>query len=404
MKAIKKIVAIIAVTALSMSICAFSASAEEISQEQILENQSSCLESYENLLDSFSTDNQIDYPDDFGGIYFEQETGTTTICLTDTKNAELYESYFDDELIQYEIVKYSYDELTELYNFISDNMIEYNVFETSVSEKTNCVNVGLKSEDDKEILIDFLEEHDYDSEMIEFNTEYIPVTAEVNTDTMINLPQPVFASSTVNYAYAGSEIQVHIPNANYYYSGTIGANAYNVNTNQYGVITAAHVIASNTSGIRNNEGVMMNNASGIVSQFGGTLDAAFVPFNSSNSFMCSSAIRNGNEVSQIYKRQYLTSPTMVGCQIVKYGISTGKQYGTITNLISSVTYGDTTINDVIQYEMSRAGGDSGAPVGLVSSDGVYLLGIHSGGSGNRCYAIKCVNIENGLNIEFVTVQ
>ncbi|MGN0583082.1 MAG: hypothetical protein ACI4KB_10320 [Oscillospiraceae bacterium] len=60
---------------------------------------------------------------------------------------------------------------------------------------------------------------------------------------------------------------------------------------------------------------------------------------------------------------------------------------------------------MIKYDMNRAGGDSGAPMGIEYSngDGLYFMGIHSGGSGTSCYATKYRNIVDNLGVVITEV-
>ena len=94
MKTTKKILS--GVLALSLSISspfivhAKSAARENVKTDSV---QDRCLGDYEDLLLSFYSEKEIDYPDEYGGIYFNSATGVTTVCLTDLNDSKEYKKF-----------------------------------------------------------------------------------------------------------------------------------------------------------------------------------------------------------------------------------------------------------------------------------------------------------------------
>lgn len=395
-KSIKKFFTIVASISLLSSALSFNSSAEILDDrhDMIMERQETCQKEYEKLLLSFVDNNILDYPDEYGGIYFDNGTGITTLCLTDINKSIEYSSYFNDSILKFKKVEYSLDELNETYQFISKNMKENNITTVSVSEKNNNIEISVPKDSDKSNVLDYINSNGFSTESIIFIENSAPEEYEIDS-----------LSTNVNFAYSGSEMYAATSGATYV--GTVGTNAYNPNTNQYGIITAGHMAnISGTYSFKNSSSVVFNNNSGVNCIFGGVCDIAFIPFNSSNSFMSTSTLKNGNNTTCIYDTQPIVSPYMVGFEVVKYGTTTGKQTGVLTNLSSSITYSDgTNISDMIKYDMNRAGGDSGAPMGIEYSngDGLYFMGIHSGGSGTSCYATKYRNIVDNLGVVITEV-
>lgn len=396
-KAISAVMAI-TVTISSMTLTASANVVNNTKQSLLKFKQERSLDGFSDMLSSFEKDGEIIYPNEYGGIYFDREIGKTIICLTDLEYKTDYTDYFSKSLVDCKLVEYNLDELNEVYYFISDNMSEKNVTTVAVSEKNNELEVSVENDSDKDTLEDFLELNGYDTDMITFIDNSDPIELDIApvNDNSYNTN----SNSTVNYAYAGSKL---ILNNNSGFYGTVGANAYNPTTNQYGIITAGHVARANgVNSFSNSSNIMLNNNTGVISLFSGNCDAAFIPFNSTNTFMNTSILKNGSISSCIYNKQPIVSPYMAGIDIVKYGATTGKQTGTLINTSISAHYSDgTVLEDLLQYQMERAGGDSGAPIGIEysnSNDGLHLLGTHSGGSSDTCYGIKYRNIENELGV------
>ena len=404
MKTTKKILSGILALSLSISspfiVHAKSAARENVKTDSV---QDRCLRDYEDLLLSFYSEKEIDYPDEYDGIYFNSATGVTTVCLTDLNDSKEYKKFFDESTVEFKEVDYSLDELNETYQFISDVMAEKNITTVAVSEKTNDLIVSVETDEDKPVLIQYLQSNGYNPDMVRFDENSEPV--EIEHDSINNTFDNAnnSRSSSVNYAYTGSKLYGGFSNnTTYSLIGTVGANAYNPSTGQYGIVTAASAAeTSNISSFCNSSSVIMNNNSAVTSVYSGNCNAAFIPFSSANSFEATTTIKNGNITTCLYDTQPIVSPYMVGIDIVKYGGNTGRKTGTITNLSSSVRYGGKTLKDLIEYSMDMDDNDKGAPIGIeyTNGNGLHFMGIHSHGNGNdKCYATKYKNIEENLGV------
>jgi len=333
MKSYVKKLSLIIATSIAISSFTFNASADvEKSKEIFIKaRQERCIEGYENLLLTFEENGskEIDYPDEFAGAYFDRESGKTTIYLTDIEKSGYYDDFFPKSIIEFKEVDYSLEELTTVYQLLSENMVEENISIVSIIESSNSLEVSVESDRDKSNLMDFLESKGYEIDMIRFTENSAPLKLDSNYTETENSASK---SSSTNYAYTGDALK-----ASLYGSvisvGTIGANAYNPNTNQYGVITAGHIGSDSTfSSYYNSSNVLMNNGSSIISMFSGECDAAFIPFNSTNTFLSTTQLKNSGISSCVYKKQYILSPAMLGIEVVKYGATTGQKRGIITSL------------------------------------------------------------------------
>ena len=325
------------------------------------------------------------------------------MCLTDLNDSKEYKKFFDESTVGFKEVDYSLDELNETCQFISDVMAEKNITTVAVSEKTNDLIVSVETDEDKPVLIQYLQSNGYNPDMVRFDENSEP--AEIEHDSINNTFDNAnkSRSSSVNYAYTGSKLYGGFSNnTTYSLIGTVGANAYNPSTGQYGIITAASAAeTSNISSFCNSSSVIMNNNSTVSSVYSGNCNAAFIPFSSANSFEATTTIKNGNITTCLYDTQPIVSPYMVGIDIVKYGGNTGRKTGTITNLSSFVRYSNgITIEDLIKCSVETGNEDKGAPVGIEYSNGngFYFMGIQSSGSGNVCYVTKYKNIEENLGV------
>ena len=319
---------VIAVTTSSMN---FIVSANQNTSSNITKElkQKICIEEYEDLLLSLYAEEHktVEFPDEYGGIYYDGACGTVTICLTDLENSKKYSKYFKKTEVNIKKVKNSLNELNDTYRYISDHMLENNVTVVSVSEKYNDIRVSVHSNNDKSLLLNFLKSNGYDSELVTFEENQMPLELAPSSDTSDEKNSTINnrANSDGNYAYAGSKIM-----ANYYlggsYDATIGANAYNPATNEYGILTAGHLVTNNgITSYSNSASVIFNSNSSFSYFFGGVCDVAFIPFNSYNTFITTSSLKNGNITTCIYDTQPIVSPYMNGIEIVKYGLTTGRK-------------------------------------------------------------------------------
>jgi hypothetical protein len=203
-------------------------------------------------------------------------------------------------------------------------------------------------------------------------------------------------------------------NATSWNYGTIGYNAYNPTTGQYGVVTAGHVATDNSSysyAFNKDDVLISSKRSSWISTYDGTdgvtisTDAIFIPMNSSNIFTPIYFIKDVN--AGYYTA---TGIDMSGETVYAFGVNSGKVVGNIINANATVTLTCNgtkyTMNNTFKTDFSMIGGDSGGPLCRVTNgSSVYILGILEGSntSTNNAYFCKVDNINDDLGIQTYTL-
>ena len=201
------------------------------------------------------------------------------------------------------------------------------------------------------------------------------------------------------YVYNGTNINGHI-SGNYYNAGTLGFCAKDLSTGQYGVVTNAHVAESGKSVYSSNLQLYGTPSKW---QLSGKLDAAFIPYSNQGNWGSTDRLLTGT--GAIIRRVARSSEYYLGRKIYMYGKTSGRQYGYIKDMSTEIQPSsvNSKITDIIRYDITRAGGDSGAPLGIENtSDKVRLIGIHFAGEGNTGYGIRIENILSTYNLEAFT--
>lgn len=195
--------------------------------------------------------------------------------------------------------------------------------------------------------------------------------------------------------------------------GTIGANVIDNDTGKKGVLTNAHVAASGKT-MKHDNGTIGARTKG---WYGGTIDAAFVPFSKSHWELTD--LSTYGDQSTKYAAVVLGQERLIveGYPTVKFGYTTGKTQGTIThtNTSTNIKYsGDSTstiITNVIRYSNQSLGGDSGGPVyyngGTKGS--YHLIALNYAGPADPntyTYGVGCriTNVLSELNLTLITCQ
>ena len=339
------------------------------------------------------------YPDDYAGAYFnEYDDNKMTLYLTNFDNLEYYQSFFDIDICHFELAEYSYNDLLSLFDYLSYDMSTLNLNAVSVDDLNNKVKVSISEElSNEEDIISYVDNLGYDTGMIEF--EY-------------TVCEPITNNSSTNYAYNGNGIEIRNARTNYSWANaTVGYNAYCPSTNQYGIVTAGHLISETTSNYRylyNKDNVLISNKrSSWIYENNSTVDATFIPFETNNNFSPSLYIRNAfnnNDIYILQKEQYISSPAMTNMTVYSFGATTGMQEGKIINLSASgISFNDgNTVVNFIQTDIVTQGGDSGGPLVFFTTTGttkMALLGICKGSDSAYSYFCKCNVINNALGLQ-----
>ncbi|MDR2720263.1 MAG: S1 family peptidase, partial [Nitrososphaerota archaeon] len=333
-------------------------------------------------------------PDEYAGAYID-EANKLHIILTKPVDAETEYDYQAiigyDETVIFEVAKYPLTYLHEVQNALDDVMSEFGICATELNEYVNKIDVHLFDRTQEGAIVEFLQTKvdNFDEKSLAF---------KVATDIVAD------AANTSGNALGGSLTKEGSTNA-----GTLGFNAYRASEGKYGVVTAAHVALNGTT-LSNAMGTTIGQTTKNV--FGGTVDAAFIPF--PNGILGIGKITQSDQFygsfsnNDDYFTGYLPNGAylVVGMSVVKIGAKTGYQTGTITDTsatLDPVTGGHFT--DQMKYNTIRDSGDSGGPVfHKISLSGQMdvnvLLGIHCiGGAINESYGSKVWNIKSELGVE-----
>lgn len=341
--------------------------------------QDVAIEQFENLIDSFSTENvvsvrsmqQNDYsvteqtvfPDNYGGAYYNN--GKLNICLTDTSNntdVQEIKNVVNDNSVNYVEVDYSLNDLLDTNDSIIDLMQDeiYRIKSVGVKQQNNVVEVYVEDESNKETLLTYLTENGIDTNQIAIYIDDITVT-------------PV-----ATYARPGDRNYLWYSNGTRYYdNGTIGYNAKLTSTGKIGYVTADHCLwnaAQNGYYVGIYEYSLASPSSCTRSA---TTDAAFVPFNSSIS---STGVINNTNLYGTGKYQitasYTSAANLENVTLTSFGKTSGVFTGTVVNayfsynITNSYSGGTYTVSDALKIQSNTnapEGGDSGGCVARITN-------------------------------------
>jgi len=362
------------------------------------------------------------YPEDYAGTYYNQyDDNKMTLYLTNFDNLNYYQTFFDSDICHFELVEYSYNDLTTLFDYLSYSMVELDLNTVSIDELNNCVKVGINEDMSNKDIIDYVESLGYDIGMVtfEYNVREETIVENVITDDIkIDLNNQTYTTSanTSYSANSGSIIFSYdedltnftgtiVPNS----WATIGYNAYNSSTNQYGIVTAGHFLSNNTDNyLYNEDGILINkNQNGCIYYNDSNVDAAFIPANSGNKLIPSLYIENylTGDIYILQKEQSTLSPAMVNMTVYSFGVTTGMQKGTISDMTASFSVAESgiTISNCIEVDFTIQPGDSGGPLAFYTiqdTPRMAVMGICKGYSyyGSTSYFVKVNTINKYLGV------
>lgn len=271
------------------------------------------------------------------------------------------------EQVQYIQREFSYNQLLEIKDAISEKMIEYNVYMVGINEESNRVDVYVSTQNIANAVIAYLQGLNlYQEDAIYFNID--PNNYSIPTSKI---------------AYGGDKINDSVLFFLNSY-GTICVNAYDNETGQYGVLTNAHVAEADTT-MYHNGNVLQGDKIGVATkrQHSGTIDAAFVPFDKQNQWEVTTYAKDRDT---IYSNIRLGTEELIieGAPVVKIGQTSGYTTGKITstNYDCTLSYGSetVTIRNTIKYSNESLSGDSGGPVYYYAGEGNrYLIAMNFAG-------------------------
>ena len=330
----------------------------------------------ENLEKSFEKNefDQTIYPDNFGGMYIDQDGNLVVNIVGNDKATQTTTSpleYLDkskslqlDNVIVENYVEYSYEDLENINQtiidyFTANGVVNSNFVSNCIDTISNRVIVELK-----EISADELQKFKnevVDSEMIEFKQgERINLKATYKAGTIITISYSAYTSSGA-YMQSGGTCSIGFRTK---YNGTNG------------YVTAGHCFGF--MNYNNNLSATVSYGTYVKRVYNQSMDAAFV----SSSHTISNNLQNPGFQASFIKTtgsNYFTTGTAVG--------SAGYN-GYKSGMVSSLNYSATDTDGYYHTGLAKTnfpviGGDSGGPVFMIStltlSSGCPLIGIVSVG-------------------------
>lgn len=323
------------------------ASASELSKGEKMEtetvyfsNVNKSIEIYDDAISPFrsvtrmcNVEEDVTYSDDYAGIFID-ENGLLNIGVVGLPQTT---SKYSGQAL-YCPQKYSYNYLMGMQKNISYVMENYGIYATAIDERQNKVNIYINTGDSS--INHFLQEN------MLYEKDSYSIIFDVNGGDIEN----------ANTAYGGDKINDSI----LFFAGgygTICVNAYDNDTGKWGVLTNEHVAGSDTMYHDGNffQGSKIGTAT--KTQNGGTIDAAFVPFDNQNNWNNTTHARSG---STTYTNIKLGAENLIvqGAPVRKIGQTSGNTTGTITST-NRTSLGKT---NCIEFSNASLSGDSGGPV------------------------------------------
>lgn len=295
----------------------------------------------------------------------------------------------------YNTYQFSYNYLAKIQTAVGELMPRYSLHSVGIAPQNNQVNIRLSDEKFIEEVSKSLSELSlYEPEAIKFFVE----------------EPPSLQSRTIHSGqYADSVKDGEIR------GGTISAKAICNQTGQMGIITNEHVAPKDSIVRDGGEHIFFGGkgfqGTGTVigtstkTKFGGKVDAAFIPFNDSNSwqFTSSATYWTQNKNNQtVIPRTYKVADhdeIVVGLPIAKFGTTTGRVDGVITEVGAFISMNFAYFTDQIRHTARCDDGDSGGPVFITLGGKYTLAGIHfSGAEGINGYANKITRVAEALDV------
>jgi hypothetical protein len=306
-------------------------------------------------------------PDEYAGAFIDEDN-ILHVKFIGKSNMKKYTSIFSakDSRVVYEYATVSLTTLLAIQDALDLVMRDFDIAFTTTDEINNGLKIGLLDISRKKEVINYLRE----------NISDLPVE---------NLFFEESSKCTFTATAApGTNITKSYPSA----WMSVGYNAYKSSTGKYGVITAGHGTTVGTIMYGSSTSLRLGMTS-LVKYSSGTIDAAFVPFDSAYSPQKSS------DFSQIVLTPLVTP---VGMTTYKRGNISGYNTGTLTSASASCTAGGYTYTDQVVVSNSQQGGDSGGPVWVKSGGVGNLFGIATIGISGGAVASKAYNINAAFGV------
>jgi hypothetical protein len=358
------------------------------------------IKNYENTDIALSINNQIaslqgselDYLlDNYAGVYLNESNDIVLGIkpsgklsfenLTATYNEHLENAGIKPDSYKVEEKKFSLIELKAMREYLFKNS-DLSIASISIVQSDNKIKVIVNDSLTFSKLFTFL-----DSTFREYASDMI----EVSVKGERQLLSYVYSSEKIKYRKKILFIWFD------QWHGTVGFNATRNGLN--GVVTNSHVAPYDYS-MFTNSNVFIGKAN--ISIFGGTVDAAFVPFSDQNAWGVSNEIHQVGQTSGTYYIKWL-SYVVEGSRVKSHGVTTNYQYGLVLSVDTAEIISGQYFYDLIETSIVLQGGDSGGPLVryYVKSSNYGLVGINFAGDGTTSLTIKIDNVVSQLGVSVV---
>jgi hypothetical protein len=334
---------------------------------------------------------EIKYPADYAGAYIDASNNLHIIVVKSENTVATvnnYQKLLGDSEVIFETADFPLSHLDAVQSALNDVMLKFDIACTSLNETANKIDIHLRDNTKQKDVIEFLKTvfSGFDERCLAFK------------DDPVNISTTAVDSST--NALTGSSTTTITGGA------TIGFNAYRHATGQFGVVTAGHYA---TAGTTINNALAQPIGSETVRQYGGTVDAAFVPFgnNIDESYRISGFTGpNADCVTGWYNNLSIDSGYITGTSITKIGRTSGVNTGTVSSLNYSFTLDGTAFSQQVVLTNTQQGGDSGGPA-FTTEMGPYppnhivyhiLVGIATFQENGHALVSRVENIMNALGV------
>lgn len=370
------------------------------SSDSYNENELSEIKNYENTDIALKINNQIatwqgsenDYLlKSYAGIYLNESNDivlglkvTSILSFDEAKKA--YQEHLDSVGIKsnsyiFEEKVYSLIDLKIMRDYLL-KMTDLNISAVSIDQSENKLKVTVNDSESAIDVITFLDMtyKDYASNMIEIS---------IKEERIL-----------LSYVYSADKIKYRKKILFIWFDqwyGTVGFNATRNGLN--GIVTNSHVAPYDYSMFTNGN-VFIGKAN--ISIFGGTVDAAFVPFSDQNTWGVSNEIHQVGQSSGTYYIKWLDY-VVEGSNVKSHGVTTNYQYGQVLSVDTAETISGEYFYDLIETSIVLEGGDSGGPLVRYYPRSVNygLVGINFAGDGTTSLTIKIDNIVSQLGVSVV---
>jgi len=310
------------------------------------------------------------YCDNFSGIFIDNE-GMLNIGLTDNIVMPLSLS----GQVRHVLQAFSLNQLKNAKEKVVTVMIDFNISKVGIDEQRNIIFVETVCKDVPAKVTKMLSEKSlYRKGMLHFVVD-----------------SSVEVAKTLNSAPSGGAIG----------DGTLGFSARCNFTGDLGVVTNEHVAPVGT------EQSYLGKVLGVSArgQFGGTVDAAFIPFHNQNAWS-PSAFARLDAAAVLYSNIRLGNEYQIiqGKPVRRLGRTTGDTTGVIASRYVTINVVGTVFTNQFTFTNFSELGDSGGPVYFndAATGSLFLIGLNFTTNWTVGFGSRVTEIASALNITPIT--